>query len=360
MPRPSGREREAKMIRQANRAAAVGRLMLGEFNSWQEFLGADVLDLENLPRRQLKSGKTDVKRRLSSEIKSFCTKNFRGMTESKLSLLYEDIKAFRGLEIPLKEFEEKFAHVNPKVLKGNPAHLTLSFSLWGLQFKFPEDELAKDVATSLRLIGQAQEDLEKYKKAKHQSLEKYREKIAALIQQNSFASRSTILFSFNLMEAYLNGLSWDYRHTNDTSHLSNSQRKLLEDKYRNVRFWEKLKKYPQIITGRDLWNVKKNSEYLDAFLNTVQPFRDSLVHPSPFTKSEESVGYDKLQVFYNIHYGTGIGTANLAISLIELIHTHVYGDENLPKWFTELRQAVADVSKTVREIEKRGPSGRRF
>lgn len=74
MPRLSGREREAKMIRQANRAAAVGRLMLGEFNSWQEFLEADVLDLENLPRRQLKSGKTDVKRRLYSEIKSFCSK----------------------------------------------------------------------------------------------------------------------------------------------------------------------------------------------------------------------------------------------------------------------------------------------
>ncbi|WP_420643807.1 hypothetical protein [Candidatus Leptofilum sp.] len=131
MPRLSGREREAKMIRQANRAASVGRLMLGQFNTWQEFLKADVLDLENLPRRQLKSGKTDVKRRLSPEIKGFCSRNFRGMTKSKLSLLYEDIKAFRGLEIPLKEFEKNYARVNRKVLKGNPAHLTVSISLWG-------------------------------------------------------------------------------------------------------------------------------------------------------------------------------------------------------------------------------------
>lgn len=46
--RPTGREREAEIIRQANRAAAVGRLMLGELNPWQEFLQADVTDLEGL------------------------------------------------------------------------------------------------------------------------------------------------------------------------------------------------------------------------------------------------------------------------------------------------------------------------
>ncbi len=137
----SGREKEARLIRKANRAATVGRLMLGEINTWQEFLQADVLELENLPRRQLRSGKSDVKKRLTPEIKKFYSRNFSRMTNSKLSLLYEDIKAFRGLEIPLKEFEEKYASVKPSVLKGNPAHLTVTISLWGLQFKFPEDEL---------------------------------------------------------------------------------------------------------------------------------------------------------------------------------------------------------------------------
>ena len=77
-------------------------------NTWQEFLEADVLDLESLPRRQLKSGKIDVSNRLSPEISRFCSKNFRGMTESKLSTLYEDIKAFRGLEIPLLDLNPSF------------------------------------------------------------------------------------------------------------------------------------------------------------------------------------------------------------------------------------------------------------
>ena len=71
-----------------NRAVAVGRLMLGEFDNWLDFLHADILDLENLPRRNLKSGSADVKNRLSSEIKNFCAQNFRGMDEKKLSELY--------------------------------------------------------------------------------------------------------------------------------------------------------------------------------------------------------------------------------------------------------------------------------
>jgi hypothetical protein len=44
MNRPSGRDKEASIIRQANRAAAVGRLMLGEMRHWAEFLDADQID----------------------------------------------------------------------------------------------------------------------------------------------------------------------------------------------------------------------------------------------------------------------------------------------------------------------------
>ncbi|MBT3322260.1 MAG: hypothetical protein HN392_08235 [Anaerolineae bacterium] len=70
--RLSGREREANLIRRANRAAAVGRLMLGEFYSWNQFLEADSVDLVSLPRRMLKSGLRDIKARLSQEIGAFC------------------------------------------------------------------------------------------------------------------------------------------------------------------------------------------------------------------------------------------------------------------------------------------------
>jgi|GEM_PF-1602636 len=102
----SGRQREINRIRIANRAAAVGRLMLGDFDTWQDFLQADMHILENIPRRNLKSGKFDVQQRLSPEIERFCNQNFQEMTESNFSKLYEDVKAFRGIEMPLSEFEK--------------------------------------------------------------------------------------------------------------------------------------------------------------------------------------------------------------------------------------------------------------
>lgn len=219
--------------------------MLGEFNTWQEFLEADTLDIEDLPRRQLKSGLYDVRERLSPTIKYFCTKNFQGMDEKKLSLLYEDIKAFRGLEIPLEEFEKKYAPVRRKVLKGSPIHLTVVISLWGLQFRFPEAELANDLASAIKIAYETQDQMRKYKRKSHRKLEEDRSLIALLVRQNNFAARSIILCSFNLMEAYLNGLAWDYVKTRDMTQLSNTKRKLLEDT-NNVSIREKLLKYPKI------------------------------------------------------------------------------------------------------------------
>ena len=72
----------------------VGRLLLGEVRDWSEFLEPEVDDLANLPRRQLKSGKADVRGRLSHELMRFCDKNFVGMNVARLSEMYEEIKAF--------------------------------------------------------------------------------------------------------------------------------------------------------------------------------------------------------------------------------------------------------------------------
>jgi hypothetical protein len=166
----TGRQKEARDLKRSNQAAAVARLMLKEINSWEEFLEPSLIDYANLPRRQLKSGADDIKKRLKKEIKSFCEKNFQGITENKLSKLYEDITAFRGLEIPLKDFELKYGKVNPAVIKGNPAHLTVHISLWGLQFLFPEDILTKDIIVALGILYKSEAELAKFREKSHQQL----------------------------------------------------------------------------------------------------------------------------------------------------------------------------------------------
>jgi hypothetical protein len=347
MPQLSGREREAKLVRRANRASAVGQLMLGEVNNWQKFLEADVIALEALSRRRLQSGVADVKARLSPEIRSFCSKNFRGMDERKLSLLYEDIKAYRGLEIPLIEFEKRYAPIRREVLRGNPAHLTVSISLWGLQFKFPEDELAKDLAFALRLTSEAENEINQQREKPHLQLKASQEKISSLVRQKAFAARSSVLCCFNLMEAYLNGLAWDYIQFHDTTNLSNRQKKLLEDTT-SVSISDKLKKYPELLTSKGLW--REPDQELEGFIEILKPFRDSLVHPSPFSAPERFGGYDKLRLFYRVDHDTALLAANLLTILVRRIHEHIYSDlQTLPNWISDLESAVTQLTPNWKE-----------
>jgi hypothetical protein len=152
------------------------------------------------------------------------------------------------------------------------------------------------------------------------------------------------------MEAYLNGIAWDYIQANDVSKLSNRKRKLLEDTF-SVSIRDKLTKYPQIISGHNLWQVDKNQVLLTGFLRIAKPFRDSLVHPSPFSAPEKFGGYDKLKKVYRIDYATALVIVNLLVELIELIHSQVCNEnEMLPEWFVQLKSDVRNTRNTVRKL----------
>jgi hypothetical protein len=315
--------------------------MLGELSSWRAFLEVDSTDLASLPRRQLRSGHADIRNRLSREITTFCSRNFCGMDVPKLSRMYEEIKASRGLELPLSEFEKRFVPVRPQVLRRNPARLTICVSLWGMQLKFPEDELANDIIEGLRLASNAQAELRKYEGLSHSELKSERADIASLIRQKSFAARSTVVGCFDLMDAYLNGLAWDYLQTHGTADVSNRQRKLLDDSS-SASIRDKLLKYPEIITGRTLW--RQPDPDVDSFLDIVKPFRDSLVHPSPFSAPERFGGYNKLRLFYRIDQDTAQLTAHLLIMLVKRIHGHVHaGQEANPEWVEKLAAHVQEL-----------------
>jgi hypothetical protein len=338
MPSTSGRDKEVKLIRQANRASASARLMLGEFNDWHEFLEAETIDLDSLPRRNLKAGSKDVRRRLSREIEGFCSRNFQNMDERKLSQLYEDIKAFRGFELPLNEFESKFSPLLPKVLKGMPKHLTVCISLWGLQFKFPEEEMAKDLTEALNILLSVEARLKDYQDKHHSEHKEDRTEISRLTRQKSFSARSAVISCFNLIEAYLNGLAWDYIQTNGTENLSNKKKKLLEDTTQTSTR-DKLTKYPMTITGRPLW--AEPDDELEGFISTLKPFRDSLMHPSPFSAPEKHGGYDKLSLFYRVDSDTAVLTAKLLVNLVKRMQKHVYEEQIvLPVWINELDDEV--------------------
>jgi hypothetical protein len=326
----TGRETEAKLIRQANKAAAVGRLMLGEMSGWDEFLDADSLDLASLPRRQLKSGAADAKKRMSPEIRRFCSINFENMTEAKLSKLYEVIKAHRGIEFPLKEFEQEYSKVLPRVIAGFPPHCTIVFSLWGLQIKFPEDILSKDIYEAINTSHKADAERLNYRQDRAK-----KDLFAKLERKRDHAARSCILSCFNLVEAYLNGIAWDFAQDEDVfASLSKRQQKLISDSG-HVNLRDKILKYPAIVSGRPLWD--ESNDTVAAFLDVFKPFRDSLVHPSPFSAPEKFGGYDKLKKLYLFNFVQAHIGVKITADLIVQIHRHINGiRDGYPVWLDDI------------------------
>lgn len=329
---------EKRIVRQIGRAAAVGKLMLHELENWQQFLIPETDDLDAIPRRELKALAKDSTSRLSKEIQKFCSKNFIGMNVEVLNRLYDAILTNRTLEIPLHEFESKYAKLNPRIFQGNPRHLTICISLWGLQFRHPEDEISKDLIEAIKILRDSGENLMKFQAMNQSELVAEKDNIATIHRRNTFAARSILLTSFNLLEAYLNGIAWDYATKNDLSNLSNNDKKLLTDHSSNS-LREKLIKYPRIISGTDLWD--NNDAMIDELIGNIKQFRDSMVHASPFSAPEKFGGYDKLRLLYNINENTAIKTAGLLyLSLIRIENHLGNAIENHPKWLTEFKAAL--------------------
>jgi hypothetical protein len=144
-----------------------------------------------------------------------------------------------------------------------------------------------------------------------------------------------------LLEAYLNGLAWDFAQNNKAfDALSKRKQKIIIDQgHTNLR--DKILKYPDIVTGRHLWDDSSNT--VQAFLEILKPFRDSLVHPSPFSAPEKFGGYDKLKNFYRINFITAHLGVKVTTDLIVEIHQHVTKSESgHPVWMDEIMKFLED------------------
>jgi len=336
----SGRDREAARILKANKAVAVVRLMGGLLKDWHEFFEPSTADLQSLPRRNLKSGHADVKKRLSKELDKFCNKNFLNMTEDSLAKLYDDVSGHRGLEMPLLKFEEKYAAILPRRRADIPRHSTVVISLWGLQYQYPEDELAKDLREAIIVATSSSAKLEKLKKISHAEALKKKDEVARLVSKENFSSRSAILCCFNLIEAYLNGLAWKFsQDDSNLSALSQKKRNLILDTGKTT-LRAKIIKYPEIISGTALWT--ENDEPVKSFLEIFKPFRDSLVHPSPFDAPEKFGGYDKLRKIYDVKKGTAVEIVRTATRMILDINMHLIGQDVPPIWLKEIINEVRE------------------
>lgn len=337
--RITGRHEEAARVRSTLRAAAMGRLLLGEFQDWGAFLEPETTDFVAMPRRQLKALDDDARRRLSKEVGKFCNENFRGMTVTGLNRPFEAVKAGRGIEVPRPTFEKDYAPFQQARVKGTPRHATVVLSLWGLQFWFPEQQLANDLTSALVDAGEAMKALGPHYRARHRDLLDRRDEVGTLMKRRSYAARSGLLTAFNLLECHMNSVAWAFLKASATPPvLSNGQRKTLEDSG-HTKFRDKLLKYQEIIAGTPL--PAEAQKTANSFLDVVKPFRDSLVHPSPFETPQQFGGHDKLRMVYRVDVDTLFLAAGLLVDFIERLQKHlgVDPDSEVP-WLEALRGTV--------------------
>ena len=318
-------------------AVAVVRLMDGQLTDWRSFDAAQHPHLGDLPRKRLKSGYEDVKRRLNPDIRDFCKANFEDMDQEKLCRIYEYIRQWRGLNMSLADFERQYGCILSPARRFCPPHATVHISLWGLQFEYPEDYLSKDLREALELARAAERELNAYRDATQSEATDQREEVACLVRRRDYASRTSLICCFNLVEAYLNGIAWHFVQEGRDQGLSASKRKLVRGENATLR--DKLLKYPAILGEGELWD--ETHEVVAEFLDDLKPLRDSLTHASPFSAPERFGGYDKLRNLYAIGVGHAERAARCAVGIVDRIHRHLNGnDAQQPRWLDDLRRQL--------------------
>jgi len=329
-----GRDKEAALIRDTNVACAVGRLLLGDTISWNDFLEPDTVDYSKLPRKQLKSGKHDIQGNLQRRIDSFCKNNFPNMTKHKLVALYEILKSHQTFEMPYVEFCNKFSSINNFHESGYPVHSTVYISLWGLQYRFPEKDFANDLVIALELFVETSKDLSEFRKLDHAKIKPDKKFISKLVRKNESSKRQVMQSSFSLLECYLNGISWAYCQSENDIDLSKTKISTLKDT-NNVTLRDKIKKYPKIIFNKDI-----NEMTYEFTLNEAKHYRDSLMHPSPFSAPEKFGGYDKLEKLYNLNEEIIFKTIHGVINIIEEIENMKGKNSPTLIWIPEVKSQL--------------------
>jgi hypothetical protein len=334
--RRQGRDREIDEIVRMKRAAQVGRLLLGELNGPMASVFPE--DFADTPRTDLQKQREGCRVHLKGEIEKFCRRNFDDLVPEDLAALYIPLHEHGSeLRIPLVEFIERYGRPRPGVLRGAPLHCTVHLSPWGLQTEYPEQHLTKDLIEAYNGARDNDAEIEAlgivpWERAKAGS---ERDKIGALWRRRMYHQRMTLITCFNLVEAYVNGIAWEHVQQVGTEGLSENHRSVLVEDKRPINTIDKLIKIPRIVAGRDEGPLHQSRDPLKTFLEVVKPFRDAVVHASPFDAPEKFGGYDKLAKLYSLDMVVVESAVNTTLAMVSVIHEFLGREGSQPSWLPE-------------------------
>ncbi len=326
----TGRYLEVEAIVTYERAVEVANLMMGRLDRPLKTVYPD--DYKDIPRRNLRAGKSDVTKK-RKDIEKFCRENFEDSTVQKMAdfyeILFEHNSQFR---LPLLEFQEKVGKPRDGRLKDAPLHSTICISPWGLQTEFPEMHLCRDLGVAYNEILdlKARRDEIEAERLSWSDAKKKKAEIGAIQSKMKYNMRMCLICCFNLLEAYINGIAWEYKQRNDLQSLSEKKRKMIEGDQTSIL--DKLVKVPKIVTGSDDSPLSMEKPPLSEFRDLVKPFRDSIVHASPYSAPERYGGYDKLSKIYDLEFDTVEKAVMMTLKILQIVNQNVTGNSDPPQW----------------------------
>jgi hypothetical protein len=156
-----------------------------------------------------------------------------------------------------------------------------------------------------------------------------RGQLAAALRRGKYSMRMCLLSCFNLTEAYINGIAWEFAEGTEIAALSKNKQDLLTKGRASIL--EKLVKVPALARGENLGPLAHDQDPLLTFRELVKPFRDSIVHASPFSAPERFGGYDKLARVYELEMPTVTSAVTLTLEIIGTIHEFL-NPGSPPEW----------------------------
>jgi hypothetical protein len=327
----TGRDRDVAEIVTHDRAVEVANLLLGKLDRPMRRISPETY--HSKPRRQLRTGMVSLRDGKTAQLAAWCEENFGTKNFHRLAGLYERIyQSNSQLRLPLKEFASLIGQPQEGVLRGAPRHCTIAISPWGLQTQYPELHLVRDMAVAFNSAVALDAEINEHEgtswaKAKQ---EEARIHLADLQTRAAFHRRMCVLSCFNLIEAYINGVAWNFTESHDISGLSKNKQDVLTSGQASIL--DKVVKIPEIVTGRSPGPLSQDNDPLKTFKEIIKPFRDSIVHASPFSAPARFGGYDKLSKVYALELQTVRGTVDLTVDIIGRIHQFLGRDENVPQW----------------------------
>jgi hypothetical protein len=151
---------------------------------------------------------------------------------------------------------------------------------------------------------------------------------------------SAVTMAYYFVEAYLNGIAFDYYIENKDNLNEESKSLLTEWDYRTNRpkyvpFRDKLVKYPRIILGAQHSPLQPNNCPEMEFIATkAKIVRDSIVHSSP-ALDLEIIETPKEKEFFQINMADAEEIIDNSISLVKKIEIAIFGNDRRLFWLRE-------------------------